>query len=280
MLEYGKLFWGLVLGIVDYIFFIHYLKHVNEENFEIKYSFPFHYNVTHTIFNHSQIPFPINKSTGKPLISMVIAKCLEEKDFFPNGVDADIYYVHCNNETKLYDAREASLFLSFIINTYDNPVADYYFFAHNHEKSWHYLSNLSSQIKRIYKFLRKVAKTCGPNKFMYHEYTKISSLKHIDVDGWKFYQIIYKNISKFPRILPPALLEEDEIVVGFPCCTTMIVPIQEIRKRPKEEYIEIKHRIRNLCYNAPHECFWVSILFEFTMGLLVSGNLIIPECPR
>ena len=241
----------------------------------IKYDERFQYNITHKIFNHSQIPIPRNKY-GTPLIALILSKCKETSDYVPNGYDADIYYISCNNETNLYDARETNLILTFIIETYDNPIAENYIFAHNHEHSWHYIRDLSNQTKQIYKNIEKINQSCGMDEFNYYYFTRKTSEKRINKKGWGLYERFFDDFPDFPTFLPPPIKKG---MYTFPCCSTILVPVSDIKLRPKAEYIQIRKMVRHFAYRQPEQNYNIGLLFEFTLSFIVSKRTITPFCP-
>ena len=57
--------------------------------------------------------------------------------------------IKCNSTTNFFDCNEAGLYLDFIIQHYDRPLAKTYIFAHGHELAWHYPISLLTAINKV-----------------------------------------------------------------------------------------------------------------------------------
>ena len=204
--------------------------------------FPPVFNFSETFFSSRSFN-TINISQGKnnkPLAALILGTC--GKDYRPSGVGIDVYNVHCNKETGNYDCREGSLYLTFIINHYDDPVADYYIFAHGHEVSWHYLEPLSSVIRKVIQHPENFEKPmCGLYNFLVQ--------RHLGF-GNPYAEIYSHTFKKLKSYFYPSIDYSTDVVMEFPCCSTFLVRVSEIQKRPKEDYIMIRRNLRKFAYNA------------------------------
>ena len=142
--------------------------------------------------------------------------------------------IECNKETRFDDCNEAVPYLNFVIDNYDTPLADKYIFAHGHDTSWHYQGDFFDALESLLDsaYFRKM-KYGGVFRGQY-----ASGAWGENEEWWArpLYKYVFANTS-----MPPEPVEEHN---QRPCCATFWLNSELVRNRKKEEYIEMRDKLR------------------------------------
>ena len=157
--------------------------------------------------------------------------------------------------------HEAPYMLDFLYNWYDNLTEETVVFTHGHTESWH--------IKNITKSVERIRNT---------EYFKLQPYGGFDDAVWKWvcdsfhYQDMYSymfNQTSVPRVWTRFGI--------YPCCSTFFVKTEQIRKKKKEEYLQIYKNLEEWVKINPNLQWHCGRFFEYTWHLLLADQMVIPR---
>lgn len=170
-----------------------------------------------------------------------------EKSIYPT------YKLECNPETNYRDAREGGLFLDFIIQTYDNPLAEKYIFAQGHDNASHYRVDFWERIKYLSTTKYFQNSKCGAIYCDYHHFgVEEEALPLLNL-GFMTNEYLLSN-----HITNVNIFIHDKRKDDIPCCSTFFVTPELIRRTPLEEYKRIRkalieYVIKNGDKNMPNQ---------------------------
>ena len=182
------------------------------------------------------------------------------KDHIPKFVDANITTARCHIMPG-YQCHEVPYMLDFLINWYDNLTEETVVFSHGHTYSWHTPNIVTS--------LQRERNT---------DYFKENGFGGFRLHLWKRccddprYQDIYPRMfqdTSIPRVW--------NRYSTYPCCSTFFVKTETIRKRPKQDYINIYRNLQNWVAVNPNISFHCGRVFEYTWHIIFTGK---PEVPQ
>ena len=192
-------------------------------------------------------------------VRVFVTNCVN-KSVYPKFIDAEVTMARCEIMEGKH-CKEAPYMLDFLYNWYDNLTEETVVFSHHHTSSWH--------IKNITEALENTRYT----EYFYNEsYGGFSNA----VWKWNCDQPKYQDI--YPYIFDNTSMPRVWTRFGiYPCCATFFVKTEQIRKRPKEEYLQIYKNLEKWVERNPNQGFDCSRLFEFTWHLLLAQTKIIPR---
>ena len=203
---------------------------------------------------HKEFP-PIKPGT----LRAFVVNC-GNRSVSPNFINAEVTLARC----EIMDGRhchEAPYILDFLINWYDNLTEETVVFSHHHTKSWH-IKNITEDVEYI----------------RHTDYFKNETYGGFKKGVWKWqcdlqiYQDIYSymfNETSLPRVWTRFGI--------CPCCATFFVKTEQIRKRPKEEYIQIYKNLEKWVSLNPYQFYYCGRFFEFTWHLILANKNEIPR---
>jgi hypothetical protein len=176
--------------------------------------------------------------------------------------------ITCNNRTVKLDCHEAVGYLTFLINHYEQPLAEKYLFVHGHDTAWHEPENVFDVLPRLLKSEYFANYTYGaiyPNVFGDRAFGRPTERRR----SWAepLYRYLFANTS-----MPELPIDKGN---RRPCCATFFMSSELVWTRKKKEYILIRDRLRE--WSRQHEryrstalrCGW---LMEFTWHILFTKN--------
>jgi hypothetical protein len=180
--------------------------------------------------------------------------------------------LECNNDTRLDDCNEAVPYLNFIIDRYDDRLADKYIFAHGHDTAWHYQGDFFDALGNLLRstYFRKM-KYSGVFRGNY--YTGPWSNGE---ESWArpLYKYVFGGTS-MPR---------DPAVTGNqrPCCATFWLNVELIRNRKKEEYMHMRDRLRQWSSENrdahPSPAWFCGRTMEYTWHIIFTKSAFVDAC--
>ena len=192
-------------------------------------------------------------------IRVFVTQC-KNKSQIPQFIDAEITLARC----EIMEGRhcnEVPYMLDFLYNWYDNLTEETVVFSHHHTSSWH-IKNITDAVESI----------------RHTDYFKDQPYGGFKDAIWKWncdnpkYQDMYSymfNETSMPRVWTRFGI--------YPCCATFFVKTEQIRMRPKEEYLQIYKNLEKWVKINPDQSFDCSRLFEYTWHLLLANKKIIPR---
>ena len=187
---------------------------------------------------------------------VVITACKNEKNI-PQFDPARTTFTNCN---VLSDCNEAPSYLDFLYNWYDNLTEEVVIFTHGHLKSWH-ITNVEDAV----------------NNAVQTEYFWTQPFGGFKEGRWKQacdnvqYQELYSYFY-FNTTMPRKWLRYSI----YPCCSTFFVRTEQIRRRPKVDYLNILNNLREWMKINKGQAFYCGRLFEYTWHILFTGKNKIP----
>ena len=157
----------------------------------------------------------------------------------------------CPKETPPNKGFEASSYLQYIINNYDN-LCEYTIFLHGHQTSWHHQGNNSDIINSLV-FNQDYQNI---NKYVY-------TLK-------KFPESLAKAKQLLPEIFKILDIQIDINSIVFRCSAQFYVKKENIHRYPKEKYQELYDWIMN----TKEVNYWSSRMFEYIWHIIFTGKII------
>lgn len=151
--------------------------------------------------------------------------------FIPPLKTIPSYRIQCTTPIGGYECGESKAYLDFIVETYDKPLAEIYIFMHGHNKAWHFINPLS-------RTMNKLIKSSYINEENYGGYQCY----------WNYGPTVITD-EKPANDLIKLLFKDTNVEIdnfgnwSYPCCGTFFVHTDQIRRRPKLEYI---HMVENL----------------------------------
>ena len=180
--------------------------------------------------------------------------------------------IECNKTSRFYDCNEAVPYLNFVIDNYDKPLADKYIFAHGHDTSWHYQGDFFDALESLLSsaYFRKMQ---YGGVFRGYYYTGAWG----DGEEW-WARPLYKYV--FGKTSMPK--EPVEINNQRPCCATFWLNSELVRNRKKEEYIEMRDRLRQ--WSREHEdakpdpAWYCGRTMEYNWHIIFTKKAFIDKC--
>lgn len=139
--------------------------------------------------------------------------------------------IHCDPTLKSIECAESGPYLRFIIDNYDKPLAEVYFFAHGHDVAWHYIEPYFQKVNQVLKSKELVTDSYGGVECVYNTCPTINSPRFYTI-----YNELFKNTS-----MEFNLFTEWQ----YPCCGTFFVKSSQIRKRLKSDYQQLFENMYN-----------------------------------
>lgn len=213
----------------------------------------------------------LNKKNERVPIMVVYMTCKEKKPFPAEKFGLPTYNIKCNETTNPYDCREAVPYLNFIIDNYDNPLADKFIFVHGHETAWHYNTSVFEVVNKTIKTKEFQRNNYGGlYKRLWHNFVPwVRNKRYADI-----YPIFYGNMSMAPY--------QYLARTSFPCCASFYVNSSNFKIRPKWEFITLRNRltswsranINNRSLENPVHLL-CSTLMEHTWHILLGNTTIV-----
>ena len=198
---------------------------------------------------------PIEKGTYR----VVITACANEKEI-PQFDPKRTTFANCH---VLSECKEAPSYLDFLINWYDNLTEEVVVFVHGHVKSWH----ITNTEKAVYNAATTPYFWEQPyGGFIEGKWKKICD----NVKFQELYSYFYDNTT-MPRVW--------NRYSTYPCCATFFVRTEQIRKRPKSDYINILNNLRKWMTINHGQSYFCGRLFEYTWHILFTGRNHVPTPP-
>lgn len=179
------------------------------------------------------------------------------------------YEIHCDNQLKSIECAEAGPYLHFLIDNYDKPLAEVYFFAHGHDIAWHYIEPYFDKLRQVLISKELETDDYGGIECVYNTCPTINSPRFYTI-----YNELFKNTSMEFNLFPEW---------QYPCCGTFFVKSSQIRKRSKADYQRLLENMYNWNVNeypktgwTRSSLFYCSRIYEAIWHILLSNKSIIP----
>lgn len=170
-----------------------------------------------------------NENIQKSRFMQVYIEC--GNSFIPPIRTIPSYRIQCTTRTSGYECCESKAYLDFIINTYDNPLADIYIFMHGHNAAWHFINPLTSTLEKLINS-EYINEHFGGYQCYWNYGPTVKTNEQPTNDLMK---LLFKNTN----------IETDNFGNwSYPCCSTFFVHSDQIRRRPKSEYIQMVENLR------------------------------------
>jgi hypothetical protein len=157
--------------------------------------------------------------------------------------------------------------LSFVIDYYDQPLADKYIFVHAHDRSWHYDTDLFTAIARLRKSRYFLTNSYG-GVFRNHWGIGAWGRRLHGVWARGLYAEIFGNTT-MPR--RPIWAHNQ-----YPCCATFFMNSRLVKTRQKSEYILLRWRLRQWSRKwsmvKPNPAHYCGRTMEWTWHILFSNR--------
>jgi hypothetical protein len=180
--------------------------------------------------------------------------------------------LECSNSTRFIDCNEAVPYLNFVIDNYEKTLADKYIFAHGHDTSWHYQGDFFEALESLLTatYFRKLQ---YGGVFRGNYYTGAWGENEA---RWALplYKFVFGNTSM------PASPEEDKN--QRPCCATFWLNSELIYSRKKQEYIEMRERLRLWSVRHmdadPNPAWFCGRTMEYSWHIIFTKRAFVDAC--
>jgi hypothetical protein len=178
--------------------------------------------------------------TAKPSLLLIYIICGHPR-FSVDKRRVPAIGIECDQARSSIDCREAVPYLNFIIEFYYTDLADKYFFAHGHDRAWHFTGNFFDQLQDLQRSEYFLNGTFGG---LLHAMWENGPCGIYQFDRLnKMYGPIFAGTS-----MPPRPIYNNNT---RPCCATFWITPALIRQRPREDYIIIRDRLRQWSRDHP-----------------------------
>lgn len=140
-----------------------------------------------------------------------------------------IYEIKCDEKYKEIQCAEAGPYINFIIDNYDNPIADYFFFGHGHETAWHYINPYYDKLRDVLDSKEYLIEDYGGIECVYNTCPTINSPRFYSI-----YNSLFINTTMENNLFSDW---------QYPCCGTFFMNSKLIKTRPKSDYIQLYNRM-------------------------------------
>ena len=155
---------------------------------------------------------------------------------------------------------------------HDTPLADKYIFAHGHDTSWHYQGDFFDALESLLDsaYFRKM-KYGGVFRGQY-----ASGAWGENEEWWArpLYKYVFANTS-----MPPEPVEEHN---QRPCCATFWLNSELVRNRKKEEYIEMRDKLRQWSRTHqdanPDPAWYCGRTMEYNWHIIFTKKAYVDRC--
>jgi hypothetical protein len=206
---------------------------------------------------------------GRPPLLLVYVSCPDDSRFSIRQRTIPAIGIRCDKSTNHVDCFEATPYLNFLIDYYDEQLADRYFFAHAHDRCWHFRGSFFDQLEQV-------------QKTPYYMNGTFGGLLNARWEGGAcgggalptmtpIYDYVY-NGTTMPQ--HPVVHNNHR-----PCCATFWMKAELVRMRKKEELIGIRDRYRKWAIEhqskRPSANWWCSRVAEWTWHILLTNTTFI-----
>lgn len=223
----------------------------------------------------SLISYSVFSKTPVP-VALIYATCAipgkTQPEFSPWRSKIPTIQAECDMKTRGIDCNEAVPYLNFIIENYDNPIADRYIFVHGHDRAWHHTANLFDALEKLMQLTYWQENSFGGVFYRFYARGPWGN----DEEDWAepLYREIFVNTS-MPK--DPQIMNNQR-----PCCATFWFDSKLIKNRQKKEYILIRDRLRNWslhhAYVVPNPGYYCGRTMEYNWHILLTKKSLVQRC--
>jgi hypothetical protein len=172
----------------------------------------------------------------------------------------------CDHSDGFDYCAEGGIFLDFVIETYDHPLADRYVFAHGHDYAWHYDPAFCDAFGRVY----------GSDYWKNNRFGAIY-LKYRKSVRWPPEEDLWAHPMYHEFFDGTSMPKEFPVNTSSPCCSTFFVDTEAILMRPLEDYLLIRQRMRHWARHhqewRPSASYYCGRMFEYTWHVLLGQTV-------
>ena len=211
-------------------------------------------NIVFNVLYKTNFP-PIKPGT----VRVFVTHCKNTSEY-PKFIDAEVTFARCHIMNGTH-CGEAPFMIDFLINWYDNLTEETVVFTHGHTSSWH-IKNITEAVQETRYTDYFINEPYGGFKDAVWKWT-CDTPSYQDMYSYMF------NETSMPRVWTRFGV--------YPCCATFFVKTEQIRKRPKEDYIQIYKNLEKWVELNPNLGFHCGRLFEYVWHVLLADKKIIPR---
>jgi hypothetical protein len=226
-----------------------------------------HVDPKNALITHTTVP-----PSASPSALLIYTTCQNAQPFSIWRATIPSVGIECDNRTRFNDCNEAVPYLNFVIDHYDERLADKYIFAHGHDTSWHYQGDFFDALESLLTstYFRKM-KYGGVFRGNYFK-----GAWGVNEEKWArpLHKFVFAGTS-----MPP---EPIEVRNQRPCCATFWLNAELIHSRKRHEYIIMRDRLREWSRQnnevKPNPAWFCGRTMEYSWHIIFTKSAFVDAC--